>query len=71
MGGEFYRPSYGGDYVDSFISYEDRRLHQAVFQSGHAHFPETNSSSPPENRPKLPQKEMDHLPTIDFQGRTC
>ncbi len=30
--------------------------------------PKTNSKSAPENRPK--PKGTDHLPTIDFQGRT-
>ena len=34
--------------------------------------PKTNSEFAPENRPfTCYQKEMNHLPTIHFQGRTC
>jgi len=33
--------------------------------------PETNSEFAPENRPKLPQKEMNHLPTMEFSGANC
>ena len=33
--------------------------------------PETNSEFAPENRPKSPQKEMNHLPTMEFSGANC